>query len=193
MPSIISRVYADKKTAEAAKAALMKAGFDSSAVDVLSGKADAGAEAVAANRLGAAAIAAAKAAIAAGHAVLLVRAGFGSGGRATRIVDGFNPVATPAIGRDPYMLEDSRNRVSQSILLSHYRYATPIRDVQNHRRISSLFGWPTLTSKTTSNSAYSGTVRFGGPVSLLTGKKTSNSAYSGTVRFGGPVPLLSRR
>jgi hypothetical protein len=185
MPTIISRVYADKKSAEAARAALAAAGFDA---DAISG---AGAS-VPAKGIGSSGVAAATAALKSGKSVVIAAAGFGKARKAAAIADGFDPLSVPGLGRDLYVMDNPNLELSEQIQRNK-RYATPLRDVQGHGRISSLFGLPLLTSKSTSRSAYSGTVRMGGPVALLTGKKTSLSAYSGTVRMGGPLPLLSKR
>jgi hypothetical protein len=92
-------------------------------------------------------------------------------------------------------MEDSRNRLSQYILLDHKRFATNISDVQNRGPITAAFGFPLLSKKRRERSAYSGTVRFGAfLMPLLSRKPRASSVYSGTVRFGAfLVPLLSRR
>lgn len=191
MPSIISRAYADKATADKAKAALLAAGYPASAVVVGAGK-DAQ---FTASDLGSKGVAAAAAAAESGKGILIVRAPFGTAYRAGVIADGFSPVAVPGIGNDPYVMEDSRNRLSQYILLDHRRFATNITDVQNRGPITAAFGFPLLSTKTRSRSAYSGTHRFGAfLMPLLSRKPRSISAYQGTRRFGAfLVPLLSRR
>jgi hypothetical protein len=190
MPTIISRVYADKKSAEAARAALAAAGFS---VELLSG-ANA---AVNAKGLGSSGVAAAAAALKGGHNLVLADAGFGKARKAAAIADGFNPMAVNGLGRDLYVMEDSRNRLTQYILLDHRRYATPLSDVSTARRglITPAFGWKALSTKKRTNSAWSGTVRMGAFLfPLLSKKPRSNSAWSGTHRMGAfLVPLLSTR
>jgi hypothetical protein len=192
MPSIISRAYGDKATAQKVKAALLAAGFPNATVSLASGK---DADGIGAGVLGSKGAAAAAAALDAGRSIVVVRAPFGTAFKAQMIADEHEPVSVPGLARDPYVLEDSRNRLGQYILLDHPRYATQLSDVQGRSTISSIFGMPLLTSKRTSRSAYSGTHRFGAFLfPLLSTKKRTNSAYSGTHRFGDfLLPLLSRR
>jgi hypothetical protein len=187
MPTIISRVYADKKTAEAARAALAAAGYSASAYSGTG-------TSIPAKGLGSKGVAAGAAALKAGHALLLADAGFGRARKAAAIADGFSPVAVEGIGRDLYVMENA-DAVNSEQIQRNKRYATTLRDVQGHRRVSSLFGWNTLSSKNRSGSVYSGTVRFGAFLFPLLSKKSgSRSAWSGTNRMGAfLLPLLSSR
>jgi hypothetical protein len=191
MPSIISRAYASKATADKAKAALLAAGFPAGSISIGAGK---DAQFSAAD-LGSKGASAASAAAEAGKAILIVRAPFGTAFRAAMIADAHEPVTVPGVGADPYVMEDSRNRLSQYILLDHRRFATNLTDVQNRGRVSTAFGIPLLTGKKTSHSAYSGTHRFGAfLMPLLSRKPRAISVYRGTRHFADfLVPLLSRR
>jgi hypothetical protein len=192
MPSIISRAYADKGSAQKVKAALVAAGFPEPSITLASGKDVSG---IGASVLGSKGAAAAAAAVEAGRSVIVVRAPFGTAFRAQMIADEHEPVLVKGLARDPYVLEDSRNRLSQYILLDHPRYATQLSDVQGRGPISAIFGIPLLSSKRRSVSAYSGTHRFGAfLMPLLSTKKRPISVYQGTRRFGDfLLPLLSRR
>lgn len=203
MTTVITRLYADKSTAEAAAADLAGEGFASADIDVID-KADAAAMAEA--RVAEDAAGAIAAAMPAGAALLVVRAPFspiGAARRAMEIVDGHPAIETATTARADYIRETPRaSHFRPTILEDHPLFMTGGAGAVTRRpegMIGNSFGFKTIIRrKETPNSArWKGGAILGSVAPLLRKKSGKNSAIAGgqlfTATMGMPMLRAKRR
>lgn len=200
MTTIISRLYADARTAEAVAGALHKEGFPKGTVHVI--RDTAGMDGA---RLGAATEAAYAPGLAKGHALVVVAAGvtpFGAAFRAMDVMDGTESIFVAGAENSRYIEETARGDLFLSVLTDHPRWFSG--DVKpgsglGPGLISRAFGMRILSQHRVGRSAMSGTrymSRAFWPQKLLSEHRTKRSVMSGT-RFMSqwfwPMALVSRK
>jgi hypothetical protein len=185
MTTIITRLYSDRKTAQAVADALMSAGHQGSYIDVI-GSADAGAMEHA--RVNGAAASAYAKAMTGAQTLLVVRAPFspiGAAKRAQTIVGRYASLDVGLDNEDHYVREQPKGARFLSILSNHPRFLTQDMNAGAGRRrstVSSAFGMPTLSAYKSRRSAISGgayiSTKFW-PMPLISKNKTKHSVISG--------------
>ena len=195
MTTIITRLYADAATARGVVSALMAAGHDQANIDVI-GKDGAGALA---DRLRAARVSPAAAgaygdAVAAGRALLVMRAPFapmGAARNAMKIVDKTTSIKVGVANENEYLREVPRLDHRNSVLPgTTFFMSNPHR----HASHGHIFGAKLLSAHKTSRSAIAGGAHMSTkfwPMRLLSARKERHSAMHGTWQlsrlFGLPM------
>lgn len=201
MTTIITRAYADQRTAEAAGHELLENKFQPSMLDVITSGGDAHAEMRAAGVPKAAQEAYANA-VGQGNAVLVVRAPFGAAQTARDICVRHNPIDVGVAKPDEYVSTDMSASYSSSILKDHPRFMSSGMYPSLRRgrsMIAMLFGKPLLRKKLKLDTAlYRGTkywANFPLPhLSTKPRKRLRHYIYPGTKYWANfPLPHLTSR
>ncbi|MCX7890127.1 MAG: hypothetical protein N2422_10460 [Rhodobacteraceae bacterium] len=201
MTTIVSRLYADARAANAAAGALKAAGMPASAVDVITRGGDTAA-ALKAARVGKASAAAYAPRIEAGNALVVARAPLQPFGLARRVMDTldrFESIHVPGAVPDDYVRETIGSRYALSVLTSHPRIFsqdfTP-GSLISRGPVTALFGLPMLKAHRTRRSAMTGTrfmSRAFWPMPLISRRPRRIHAGAWKISEALGIPTLSRR
>lgn len=150
MTTIISRLYRSADTAHAAEAALRAAGHDAATIRIVPAEGDDPAARLAAAGVGATSAAAYGRAMAAGQAVLVVRAPFTPFGRARsamQVADGFGPLEVAGVNANQHVPDQPDPRIFHPAITRHAHVMTtdmPPFIARRRGTVSSAFGLPLL-------------------------------------------------
>jgi hypothetical protein len=191
MTTIITRLYADAKTANAAAQALRAEGMPQDALDVVAKGGDSAAALMAA-RVGAATAAAYATRIDGGAVAVVARAPvtpFGYARKVMDVLDGFDSIRVPGVKADEYIREEIGSDYYISVLTDHPRWFS--QDLQPGSGnwpgpVSRAFAMPLLKRHKDRNSAYSGTRYMSKafwPMPLLSTKPRKSSVIPGGRKF----------
>ena len=202
MTTIVSRLYADAKAANAAAGALKAGGMPASAVDVIAKGGDTMA-ALKAARVGSASAAAYAPRIDGGNVLVVARAPLQPFGLARRVMDTldkFDSIHVAGAVPDDYIRETIGNRYYLSILANHPRFFsqdfTP-GSLVSRGPVTAAFGMRMVKPHRTKRSAMSGTrymSRAFWPMALLSKKpRKNNTLRDWKITEAMGMPTLSRR
>jgi hypothetical protein len=155
MTTIITRLYEDMETARAAADALLNSGHDAATIDIITGT-DAQESRIVAARVSREAAAAYAPAVAAGKALIVVRAPFapiGTARHAMRVVDKFPSIKVGVADENHYIRETPTVEARGSVLTDH-----PFFMSNKHRRMGHghIFGSNPIKPSRPRTSAISG-------------------------------------
>ncbi|NJM82284.1 MAG: hypothetical protein HC844_07145 [Tabrizicola sp.] len=202
MTTIITRLYSDTATAQAVAETLVKGGHGETYIDVIT-QDGSGAlhDRLHRARVNARSAATYAGAIAAGNALLVVRAPFnpiGAARHAMRIVDRTPSIKVGVADENEYIREQPTFEVRKTVLTDHPRFMSHDLVGRDRGTVSSAFGLRLLSARGTKTSAISG----GGymstkllPFPLLSRKKDRGSVIHGgwTLSSIFGIPTTVRR
>ncbi len=183
MTTIITRLYADSKTAQSVASALLEAGHATGNIDIIAkGEAGTLAARLKAARVTAQAAAAYASHIESGASLLVVRAGFNPVGAARHAIRTCNKFASINVGlasEDVYLREHAAPRLSGTVQTDHpYYMSNPYRRMTHSHILGSN---PIIASRPRTSAIRGGAYmsKMFWPMKLIS-TKTATSAMSGT-------------
>lgn len=189
MTTIITRLYADRQTAEHVAGILHAAGLSGSDMDIVTRDGDDPAAQMGAARMGRQSAAAYGEGVARGHALLVVRAPFNPMGAARRITQMMDETPSHKVGlarESEYIRETLKDKYWSSILTDHPRFFSQdiIPGFGGVRgTVSGAFGFRLLSAHRDRRSA--------GSYHILPGAKVSAQRTRTSAISGGGTPLSS--